>query len=449
MNFNQLYRIAEKLRMWIASVWISYFAGIIIEIISQSKTVNEVARTMINTSKLSVLILWILALFVVTVWAAYFIFNRISLAQVPTAKFTQIMKNHTCEMLNKVDYSYYSWGYNRNLIAPRDPSGWKPDSIYINGAESSIDVDYVFPDSDVILEGYTQKGYLQYCDQSKKIQVIRKRGDDRDRYAAIYLKLNSERKANKQKLEIRLRKTKWSQLQFSWDKLRRLDTHNEPITDPKLDDSIEKLYIDAFGSKEFLINSFCLHLILISKDNNVILSKISRVKANDYPETWAATIGEQIEKEDFYDEISGEFRSDFVVRWVKRALREEFDINEAERTERGKNELEQYVNMDSLKVLSVDMEGDIYNVALTCSLKLKINADQLKKIKGVIIDGNEMKTEFRECSTAEIRQILLNYPKNQKEYHPSTYLRLLMYHLALERVDNTCRHFEKDAKRRL
>ena len=80
---------------------------------------------------------------------------------------------------------------------------------------------------------------------------------------------------------------------------------------------------------------------------------------------------------------------------------------------------------------------------------LKGDADQLKKIKGVIIDGNEMKTEFRECSTAEIRQILLNYPKNHKEYHPSTYLRLLMYHLALERVDNTCRHFEKDAKRRL
>lgn len=195
-----------------------------------------------------------------------------------------------------------------------------------------------------------------------------------------------------------------------------------------------------------MVNSFCLHLILISRSGNAILSRISNVKSNDYPNTWAATIGEQIEREDFLDDMTGNVRNDFVVRWVKRALKEEFDINEEELTDRGTNELEEYVDMDSVRVLSVDLEGDIYNFALTCSVKLKITAEQLCDIKGVIIDGNELKKEFKECSIRGARKILLEYPNNYLEYHPSTYLRLLMYHLSYERVKNTCKCFVKDSK---
>ena len=447
MSINQLYTIAEKIRKSVLSVWISYFTGIFLEIISEADAFEDAIRTMGNLYKPAVFLFWLGTVVVVLVWGIYLVFGKVTISQTPSAQFRRLMKEHTCPMLNKAEYPGYSWGYNRNLIVPRNPSGWKPGDIYIDGVNSRIDIDYTFPDTDIILEGYTQSDYLAYCENSNKIRVIRERGDDRERFAAYFLKLNSERRADKQKVEIRLQKTKWSQLQFSWDMLRRLDTRNIPVSNTGQEARIEELYTKSFEKSELLINSFCLHLILISKSGKAILSRISHVKSNDYPETWAATIGEQIEKEDFLDEITGDFYKDFVIRWVKRALKEEFDINEGEYTDRGTNELEEYVDMDSLRILSVDMEGDIYNVALTCSIKLRISADQLKKIKGVIIDGNEMKTEFRECSMSEIRRILLDYPNNRGEYHPSTYLRLLMYHLAFEKVKNTCRNFVKDEKK--
>ena len=49
---------------------------------------------------------------------------------------------------------------------------------------------------------------------------------------------------------------------------------------------------------KFRLNSFCLHLIIATK-KGVVLSRIGRGKENDYPLSWAATIGEQIEFVDF------------------------------------------------------------------------------------------------------------------------------------------------------
>ena len=445
MSINQLYHIAKIIKKHIIEIWIAYTAGILTDTLFEAETFSDVLQVIWLQNKPSIRLIWFGAILVIGIWVISLVMNRITLSQTPTAQFHTIMKEHTCSMLNNVAYPGYSWGYNRNLIVPRNPSGWKPADIYVNGTESRIDIDYVFPSTGAILEGYTQKDYLQYCEKSRKIKAIRQRGDDRERFAAYYLKLNSERRADKQKVEIRLLKTTWSQLQFSWDMIRRLDDHNRPVAKTEKDATIEKLYLKAFERDSLLlINSFCLHLILISQNGNVILSRISRAKSNDYPGTWAATIGEQIEKEDFWNEISGDIHPDFVVRWTKRALKEEFDISEEEYTDQGNTELEEYVDMDSLRVLSVDMEGDIYNVALTCSVKMRITADELRSIKGVIIDGNEMKKEFKECSLSDMRRILLGYPSNYTAYHPSTYLRLLMYHLAFEKVTNTCKNFVKD-----
>lgn len=187
---------------------------------------------------------------------------------------------------------------------------------------------------------------------------------------------------------------------------------------------------------------------MVSSSGNAILSRISNVKSNDYPRTWAATIGEQLEKEDFMDVSTGKPRNNFVSNWVKRALKEEFDIDENELTERGENELEEYVDMHSLRVLSVDLEADFYNIALTCIVQLKINTDELLSLKGIVIDNNENTRELMEVSTDEVRSILMNYPENSSEYHPSTYLRLLMYHLYTDTEKGTKSAFAKNHKRK-
>ena len=103
--------------------------------------------------------------------------------------------------------------------------------------------------------------------------------------------------------------------------------------------------------------------------------------------------------------------------------------------------------MNSLRVLSVDFEGDIYNVALTCLLKLNIDANQLKLIKEIKIDSNESTNEFRECTEQDVRKILLEYPNNKNDYHPSTYLRLLMFHLYSSKQFATMSAIVKDNKK--
>ena len=187
----------------------------------------------------------------------------------------------------------------------------------------------------------------------------------------------------------------------------------------------------------FLINSFCLHLILEDSAGNAVLSRISSNKSNDYSGTWAATIGEQLSLEDFYNEKDNSTYADFVTRWTERALEEEFDISKTDYTFAGENELEDYVDMDSLRVLSIDLEGDIYNIALTATVRLRKTADELKALKGICFDSEEL-TELKACALYEIQDILLGYPDNNKEYHPSTYLRLLMFYLHKKGIRQTC-----------
>ena len=445
---TKIYKITEKIKRRLISIWISYLAGISVDYISDANSFKEVLQTALDTSKLSVRILWIGLLILIIVWVFNSLFDSLSFSNKSEIKFRKIMDVHTCDILRESHTPGYSWGYNKNIVNPRNPTGWKPNSIFIDTLNSRLDSTYVFPDEKhSIIDGYSSEKFIKYSNENSKIKIIQNRGDDRDRYAVLHIEANMNRRDKK--VEIRLQKTRWSQLQFSWDMIRRLDKNNQPIEPSENNSVITKLYksVLTHSQKEFLINSFCLHLIMISSNGKVILSKISKVKSNDYPSTWAATIGEQIEREDFIDVSTGETRSDFVSWGVKRALMEEFDINENEITERGENELDSYVDMNSLRVLSVDFEGDIYNIALTCAIKLKINAAQLQSAKGILIDGNENSTEFKECSPKEVREILLDYPKNSSEYHPSTYLRLLMYHLYTERTKATYDAFVHDSKK--
>ncbi len=399
--------------------------GIIAENASNSTSWRNFLLGLFDFSRISIMILWGGALLVIIIWGISLAFSKIRLSKKAEAQFRKIMKEHTYHLLNKSEIGGYSWGYNKNMFVSKNPTGWRPEDIYIDLKNSEVESLYEFPTVNADLRGYDKNSYNSYCENSEKIDTIRQRGDDRERYAVKHV----ERTMKNNRVEIRLQKTGWSQLQFSWDYLRRLQTNNEPVCQTQNDLQIEDKFVKALNHDEdLLINSFCLHLVLISKNGKAILSKISRVKSNDYPATWAATIGEQLEKRDFVDD-KGEVYSDFVVRWVKRALDEEFGINENLTDEKEISELEEYVDMNSLRVLSVDFEGDIYNVALTCVVKLKIDADTLSNLKEIQIDGNENTKEFIECSEADVRRILLDYPNNKNLYHPSTYLRLLMYHL--------------------
>lgn len=71
----------------------------------------------------------------------------------------------------------------------------------------------------------------------------------------------------------------------------------------------------------------------------------------------------------------------------------------------------------------------------------------LEACQGISMDSEE-NTELKAVDLGKIRKILLGYPGNCEEYHPSTYLRLLMFHIYREGISETFRAICNESKKR-
>lgn len=178
-------------------------------------------------------------------------------------------------------------------------------------------------------------------------------------------------------------------------------------------------------------NSLCLHLIIETSDGKVLITEISEEKSNDYPMTKAVSIGEQVELADFID--PRDYQDDFVTQWTRRAVCEEFGLSE--------NQYEQVFDERTLRVLSLDIEMDIYNFALVCTMKMRHDCEEFKKLVSSTIEQKEI-SDMQDMDLEEIPKVLMGYPKNKGEYHPSSYLRLLMFYLYKNGYKRTCKRFK-------
>lgn len=419
---------------------LAYSSGIIINFITDVDSISDFIRICFSFSKPAVLIMWLLIAATIIIALLSLLIDYLIKTKSPSAEFNDIMISHTDPVLNEIGQNELSWGFNKNIHRSKDPGGWLPDAFYISEYEDNVE--YQFPIKNDELPGYNREKYHEFLSSEEMQNCIRKK-NNKERFAISFIQPNYNNKDRK--VEIKLIKTDWVSLQYNWNYFRRLDSHNHLIHNNHLQEikqKMGKVFLDNSQEGDFAINSFCLHLILETKDGEVILAKISKNKNNDYPATWAATLGEQIEKDDFYDASSNTTRNNFVVRWVRRALLEEFDISDEPKYGQD-SEYDEIVNEKSLRILSIDMEGDIYNIALTCVVKLKLTFKEFKENKGIWADSEEA-TELRSCTLSEIREILLNYPDNSEQYHPSTYLRLLMFHLYKTGTSELCKSISKD-----
>ena len=425
----------------ILGVTIAFASGVIINLITEAKTMFDFLNTCFAINRPAILIMWLMILFTAFVYVAAELIDSLNKKQKPSALFHKIMTSYTAPELRDYGRNELSWGYNKNIHRAKDPGGWLPEAFMIS---SYIDnSEYEFPVKDSNLPAYSRKYYREFLESDYARQCIAK-GNNQERFAVVKIEPNFNR--DTRKVAINIVKTHWLPLQFSWNYLRLLDSDNNPIENKPNKEAIcqciERAFMDADQPNQYIINSFCLHLIIESKDGNAVLAHISRNKQNDYPSTWAATIGEQIEKCDFYDKTTNTMKHNFVQEWVKRALYEEFRIDNHSGDD-DISELEEYFDMQSLRILSVDFEGDIYNIALTAVLRLKMDLDQFNSNKSNWIDTEEV-TEFKTCDLNEIRDILLHFPDNCHLYHPSTYLRLLMFHLYKTGTKELCHSFCED-----
>lgn len=423
----------------IIELWATFFSATVLS--NLNNNLENTIKSVLDITNVANVVFFIWTIVLIILVIVYFISKSSVTKKAPNVVFLKIMEDKTADVLKteRTGQMDFSWGYNKNIHRPKIPAGWEPSNFWISNYDHTKR--FEFPKNDDNgMEGYNAKEYSVFYNSEEMINC-RKNKNDMDRFA-VYSIIPNFNDSDK-KIRIEIQRTKWSELQFHWRYMRLLDERNSPI---EKSEAVKKMYSQVFlndPEQKFLINSFCLHLILEDSKGNAIISRISSNKSNDYSGTWAATIGEQLSLVDFYNFRDNSIYSDFIQRWTRRALEEELDISKEDETVLGENELETFVDMDSLRILSIDMEGDIYNIALTAVVKLKLSIDELREQKGIQIDSEEL-TELESCDLKKIRKILLGYPENVKLYHPSTYLRLLMFYLYKCGIKKTCIDISKD-----
>lgn len=201
-------------------------------------------------------------------------------------------------------------------------------------------------------------------------------------------------------LFLSIQKTEWIQTQYVWHHLLK-------------DEEKRKNTINMFFDEEESVypTSLCLHLILIDNQNRIVASRIKKRKKDDYPNTIAVTIGEQLNETDYSSS------DNFVLQWMRRSLSEEFGLDAVSTA--------QYVDEESARIMSLNLEGDIYNFSLVCCVRLKCTTEQLFSYYKMHRSSLDEFDELYPISVDEVPEILKNSDHLRDQYHPSSFLRLL------------------------
>lgn len=337
-----------------------------------------------------------------------------------SSEFPEFMKGYTSRQLaDSTGNGCLSWGEGKTIEICNDIIfGWKPENIMIEKYQNE---QYRFYSRDEFESKFGEKSYYfndkdykEFMNSKEFLDVIRK-GNNLPRFMLTGCQKNYDK--NNRKLILSVGRTEWSQTSYVWNRFgkesgREVDSNSlmmEYASGIKSGNSLDDPYLP---------NSLCLHLLIESLDNKVVLARISESKRNDNPGTLAATLGEQLDLDDFTD--GNNFYDNFLARWVQRAFREEFKFDDQMYTD--------IVDESSIRCLSVDFESDRYNFALFCTVQLRYTFKVFEEKVKVLLSTEEA-SKLQALNIDKIPDILVTYAdeKKRKEYHPSTYLRLFVF----------------------
>ena len=307
--------------------------------------------------------------------------------------FYSLMQEHTDERIrDSVDHGIISWGLGKSVALTEEMMfGWKAKDVIVESYDDSL---FSFPLADDV---FSNEGWLEYRD-GEVFSVLKRMGNNLPRFM-----LKSIKRKNGSLL-LDLSRTEWSQTKYIWngfDKRQKAPLGNALMKKKALE--VKK-------------DSLCMHLILETKDERVVLSKISRLKINDFPGTLAATLGEQIDLSDFTD--GNVFKHGFAIDWLRRAFEEEYKLSDYS--------YDSIVDESTFRILSLNFEGDIYNYALLCTVKLRLRFDEFNRKVGLLLSTEEA-IELIPLKTMEIPRTLFLEKIGSSSFHPSTYLRLMIF----------------------
>lgn len=404
-----LYRKLYGLRGSVLEYWIIYFVSVVMNYLGEREVLSGEQTFWQKISDLEnppVFILVILTAFMLVFYALLFISGYYAGKQEPVAAFTDLMKAHSEESAHPKLAGGLVWGEDRTLwTAPNIVIGVEPRDVMVTD----------FKKAPFVFESEELKSACKRFVNSKEFEKIRALGNDLPRF--MMTKYSSNFNKEHPILALQLRKTSWGKCQFVW-KNRYYGEKDSKQRQKEWTKSIVAEHMNSGLKVANYPNSLCLHLIIETKDGNVLITEISKEKANDYPTTKAVSIGEQLELSDFLEQK--DFQEDFVTEWTRRAVCEEFGLSE--------KQYQKVFDQNSLRVLALDLEMDIYNFSLACTIRLRQSCEEFKRLVGSTIEQKEI-SDIQEMEPADIPAVLLGYPQNKDEYHPSSYLRLLLFYL--------------------
>lgn len=343
-------------------------------------------------------------------------FNKKTLSQA----FPELMKKYTSpSLIDSLGNGCISWGEGKTVEICNDIIfGWKSKNIMVDRYDDGLYIFYSEEDSKHRFGNkeyyFNQNDYIEYK-ESEKFKDVIKKGNNLERFMLNKCSKNYDK--NNRKLLLSIGRTEWSQTSYVWDRFGKI------VGSEVESNSLMKEYASGIKggdqAEPYLPNSLCMHLLIETKDNKVVLALISESKRNDNPGSWAATIGEQLDGNDFIHE-GNDFSEDFVKIWVRRAFAEEFKLSDVVYND--------IVDEESFRCLSVDFESDRYNFALFCTIQLRYSFEVFYKKVEVLLSTEEA-SKLCAITLDEIPDVLMTYndPEKRKNYHPSTYLRLLLY----------------------
>lgn len=411
--------LGKLLQLYGAYLTASFMSALASEpVLNEKVSVWKALADMDDTSNVVLFcITGFVALWFVVLFVSYTVSRNTSYSQ----RFKELMDSHSNPLLRDggnavLSNGGFKWADDCTLWhAPQMVIGVDPDDVIVMQYDKQT-----FKFNDRKLEERRKQFYGTEEFQKKVVAM----GNNQTRYMLTGFKENFDK--SHPRLGIRLRKTEWSYCRYAWS--------NKKLRKKNVRSFLEDIHIPIN-----MPNSFALHLIIETMDGNVLTTQVSGTKSNDYSNSIAVSIGEQVELLDFHDHQ--DFTRDFVAMWVKRAVCEEFGLS----TER----YEYCFDTDSISVLSLNLEADIFNFSLAVLLKMRMTKNEFVKEVNSSFDTKEI-SRIGEMKSEEIIKVLLDYNPDARRvvYHPSSYLRLLLFYLNKNGIARTSRDFVIASRKR-
>lgn len=418
----------EKIYQWInrnkstcLEIVITYVIATVTNVLSGQEfaTVRDFFSEFIKWN-FSIGLMWGALVGIIVMYIFYYLMGQWIIKQQTSHKLKNIILQNADAIYNEItDASGYAWGTNRTILCCDNIiQGWKPEQFVVEKLEVAH----------MLLEPKLQDVYQEFMEEQGK--NIERHGNSNNRWMLQNIIPNYNK--NEKKIYLQLQETDYCTTSCIWDAWRK----DSPAIEKR------QRIKDAFlsQSREYLPHSLCLHLVIVTADERVVVTTISRFKKNDYAHTKAVTLGEQIEVTDFQNATG--YYNDFIERWVKRALSEEFGIDE-----------EQYkaiTGKEAIRVLALDFEGDIYNYSLMVVLNLRIKYDRFKDE----VCRNPARDKEYDWMEA---MLLKDIPKElkrwreaekDKEYHPSSYLRMYLTYIHFYGIERFVKEYGFQRKKK-